>query len=233
MAPHAVIVIDPSVPGAPDLADAAPAAVRDDPVRVIERTDAEVVVVVAGDVSLPAGWLAPVLEPFTDPWVAAVGPMLSSGPPAQDAAGADDDATPGTDGGHAALRLDARCWAVRVAAARSAGGLRALPALAGIEVDDLCRRLTAAGHTICVVEGVCADVGGAAPLERAEAITREIGHLARVASAARVGPLLSAALIVKDEEENLPACLASLSGLVDEVVVYDTGSTDRTVEIAR
>lgn len=46
-------------------------------------------------------------------------------------------------------------------------------------------------------------------------------------------PLISACLIVRDEEELLPACLASLQGLVDEVVIYDTGSRDRTVDIAR
>jgi glycosyltransferase involved in cell wall biosynthesis len=45
-------------------------------------------------------------------------------------------------------------------------------------------------------------------------------------------PLLSAALIVRDEQAALPACLASLRGIVDEVVVCDTGSTDATVEIA-
>jgi hypothetical protein len=44
---------------------------------------------------------------------------------------------------------------------------------------------------------------------------------------------LAAALIVKDEETNLPDCLASLTGVVDEVVVYDTGSSDATVETAR
>ncbi len=46
-------------------------------------------------------------------------------------------------------------------------------------------------------------------------------------------PLLSACLIVKDEEKSLPDCLASLGRLVDEVVVYDTGSTDSTVGLAR
>ncbi len=46
-------------------------------------------------------------------------------------------------------------------------------------------------------------------------------------------PLLSACLIVKDEEAMLPDCLESLHRLVDEVVVYDTGSTDGTVELAR
>ncbi len=43
---------------------------------------------------------------------------------------------------------------------------------------------------------------------------------------------IAAALIVKDEQANLPGCLESLQGLVDEVVVYDTGSSDDTVEIA-
>jgi tetratricopeptide (TPR) repeat protein len=40
-------------------------------------------------------------------------------------------------------------------------------------------------------------------------------------------------LIVKDEEENLPSCLAALGGFVDEIVVYDTGSVDATRDIAR
>jgi Glycosyl transferase family 2 len=46
-------------------------------------------------------------------------------------------------------------------------------------------------------------------------------------------PLLSAIMIVKNEEEKLPRCLASLRGVADEIVVIDTGSTDRTVKIAR
>ena len=45
--------------------------------------------------------------------------------------------------------------------------------------------------------------------------------------------LLSVCLIVKDEEAMLGACLESVAGVADEIVVYDTGSTDRTVEIAR
>lgn len=46
-------------------------------------------------------------------------------------------------------------------------------------------------------------------------------------------PLLTAALIVRDEEERLPGCLASIAPLVDEIVVVDTGSRDTTVEVAR
>lgn len=43
---------------------------------------------------------------------------------------------------------------------------------------------------------------------------------------------VSLCMIVKNEEEHLPACLASVVDLVDEVVVVDTGSTDRTRELA-
>ncbi len=43
---------------------------------------------------------------------------------------------------------------------------------------------------------------------------------------------LSACMIVKNEEEFLPRCLESIKNAVDEIVVVDTGSTDRTVEIA-
>lgn len=45
-------------------------------------------------------------------------------------------------------------------------------------------------------------------------------------------PLLSASLIVKDEEDCLAACLDAVARFADEVVVYDTGSTDATREIA-
>jgi glycosyltransferase involved in cell wall biosynthesis len=45
--------------------------------------------------------------------------------------------------------------------------------------------------------------------------------------------LLSAAIIVRDEADHLDGCLASLDGLVDEIVVVDTGSTDASVDVAR
>lgn len=56
----------------------------------------------------------------------------------------------------------------------------------------------------------------------------------RVAMAAQPvrGLTLSLCMIVKDEEDMLPGCLAPLAGVVDEMVVVDTGSADRTVEVA-
>jgi len=46
-------------------------------------------------------------------------------------------------------------------------------------------------------------------------------------------PLLSLCMIVKNEEENIGECLKSAEGLADEIIVTDTGSTDKTVEIAQ
>jgi glycosyltransferase involved in cell wall biosynthesis/Flp pilus assembly protein TadD len=43
---------------------------------------------------------------------------------------------------------------------------------------------------------------------------------------------ISLCMIVRDEEEMLPDCLASCRDGVDEMVIVDTGSTDRTIEIA-
>jgi len=43
---------------------------------------------------------------------------------------------------------------------------------------------------------------------------------------------VSLCMIVRDEERNLEACLAPVAGLVDEIVIVDTGSVDRTKEIA-
>jgi len=39
-------------------------------------------------------------------------------------------------------------------------------------------------------------------------------------------------MIVKNEEHNLAECLSSVADLVDEIVIADTGSTDRTRELA-
>jgi tetratricopeptide (TPR) repeat protein len=47
-----------------------------------------------------------------------------------------------------------------------------------------------------------------------------------------LAPLISAALIVRNEAEHLQRCLESLTGLVDEIVVVDTGSTDATADVA-
>lgn len=45
-------------------------------------------------------------------------------------------------------------------------------------------------------------------------------------------PAISLCMIVKNEEMHIARCLDSIAELVDEIIIVDTGSTDRTVEIA-
>ena len=44
---------------------------------------------------------------------------------------------------------------------------------------------------------------------------------------------ISLCMIVKNEEKVLARCLDSIVGLMDEIIIVDTGSSDKTKEIAR
>lgn len=46
-------------------------------------------------------------------------------------------------------------------------------------------------------------------------------------------PNITLSMIVKNEEQYLPGCLESVKDVVDEIVIIDTGSTDKTLEIAK
>ncbi|STY61280.1 SPBc2 prophage-derived glycosyltransferase SunS [Mannheimia haemolytica] len=45
-------------------------------------------------------------------------------------------------------------------------------------------------------------------------------------------PTLSVAMIVKNEAQDLRACLDTVKDWVDEIVILDSGSTDETPQIA-
>lgn len=87
--------------------------------------------------------------------------------------------------------------------------------------------------------GNLADVVGKRRLPQRVAAPAVVGGLVpralRVAELAQpaVGKTVSLCMIVKDEEEMLPRCLAAAAPAVDEIVIVDTGSSDRTIEIAR
>lgn len=102
-----------------------------------------------------------------------------------------------------------------------------LGALADPEpIAELARRIAERGLLLGVAEGAYLHTAGG-PGPRS---TCSIGPQ----PAQRPGaPLVSACLIVKDEQANLPRCLRSLEGFADEVVVYDTGSSDGTPDLAR
>ena len=57
---------------------------------------------------------------------------------------------------------------------------------------------------------------------------RLVGIRGSVTRARNQGQDESLTMIVRNEQENLPHCLSSVAGLFDEIVVVDTGSTDRT-----
>ncbi|MBS7530921.1 glycosyltransferase family 2 protein [Hazenella sp. IB182353] len=44
---------------------------------------------------------------------------------------------------------------------------------------------------------------------------------------------ISLCMIVRDEERTLERCLSSIEDIVDEIIIVDTGSTDKTIEIAK
>jgi GT2 family glycosyltransferase/Flp pilus assembly protein TadD/cytidylate kinase/SAM-dependent methyltransferase len=56
---------------------------------------------------------------------------------------------------------------------------------------------------------------------------------AQVTAKVRKKPALSLCMIVKDKEDCLAKCLMSIMPVVDEIIIVDTGSTDRTKEIAK
>ncbi|MEB3299902.1 MAG: tetratricopeptide repeat protein [Candidatus Sericytochromatia bacterium] len=69
--------------------------------------------------------------------------------------------------------------------------------------------------------------------ERDGQLTEEPEELASIrALLDRRPPRLSLCMIVKNEEAFLDACLSSVRGVVDEICLVDTGSTDGTVAIA-
>ncbi|WP_432978684.1 tetratricopeptide repeat-containing glycosyltransferase family 2 protein [Dactylosporangium sp. CA-233914] len=184
-----------------------------------------VVVLLDGDVVLSAHWLDPVLEAFGDPSVVAAGPRVqhSYGPQQADPpeaamasaaafkAYAREWRTQHRDEFTDVDRLGPVCVAIRRDALMIAGG----PSL-DLPYDEL----AAQGRIVVAHAALVAHVASAACGLRQPDPPQDT-------------PLLSASLIVKDEEDVLPRCLGALRELADEIVVYDTGSTDRSVQIAR
>lgn len=62
---------------------------------------------------------------------------------------------------------------------------------------------------------------------------RQVTELRMLQESSRNSVRISACMIVKNEEELLAGCLDSIRDWVHEIILVDTGSTDRTVDIAR
>jgi GT2 family glycosyltransferase/tetratricopeptide (TPR) repeat protein len=147
-------------------------------------------------------------------------------------------------------RLTGFCLLVRREALDAAGGaLDERYGLGFFEDDDLGTAARAAGYRLLVALDVYVHHFGsrtfaglgldtAAQLRgNLEKYRAKWGEAAaagyRLPGPPRVGgPKVSLCLIVKNEEHNLVDCLGPVRDAVDEVVVVDTGSTDRTREVA-
>lgn len=216
----------------------------------IAASRGETVVLLNNDTVVPRFWVEGLRRALdTDSRVGAVGPRSNSVSGHQLVPGCDYDAA-----GFRAYadtwrrsragrteevrRLVGFCLALRREALLEVGGLDEGYGTGNFEDDDLCLRLRRAGWSLRVAHEVLVHHAGSATFRAAGSYSAAFAHGYRHHRAkwgASLGEdvLLSAALIVKDEQQALPRCLAALRGVVDELVVCDTGSSDRTVEVAQ
>lgn len=192
----------------------------------VEATRHPVVVLLDGDVILSAHWLDPVLEPFQDPSVVASGPRCQHSYGPQQAELPDEAMVSA-----ATFKAYARQWR-QDHRNESSDVDRLGPVCVAIRRDAL-----------AIAGGPTADLpwdGLAAQGKIVVAHAALVAHVGSPSCGLRPAvddepdaPLLSAALIVRDEADVLGRSLDALRGLVDEVVVYDTGSVDDTIAVAR
>ncbi len=161
-----------------------------------------------------------------------------------------------------APKLSGFCLLMKRAVYEAIGGLDERFALGFFDDDDLAIRARQAGFELAVAHDLfvhhfggrtfagngidterllsenqqrfAAKWGRSAPRGQRVALQPFQGHEDLAPSRLCVSrPKVSLTMIVRDEQENLPHCLGSVPGLFDEIVVVDTGLTDRTREIAR
>jgi GT2 family glycosyltransferase/tetratricopeptide (TPR) repeat protein len=218
----------------------------------------DVVIFLNNDTLVPSRWLEGLLWPFADTKVFGTGPrsnfvsgpQLVAGPGYAQGSMSDfrrwakqwrEDHRGQVTETH---RLVGFCLAIRRDIFNQVGGFDETFGTGGAEDDDLCLRLVNAGGRLLICHESFVHHHGHATFDANgldwfaiqqanmdRLVTKHGGQPVRRRN--EDVPLLSACMIVKDEADILPACLESLTGVVDEVVIYDTGSTDGTIELAR
>jgi GT2 family glycosyltransferase len=147
------------------------------------------------------------------------------------------------------------CLAIRRDVLGRIGGMDPAFGMGNYEDLDYCRRAVKAGFALAVADDVLVHHHGNATFKAQEidysrlltlnhgVYDRKWRRLDRQADPDLFIPLcvttpgprptLALCLMVRNEERFLDGCLESVKGLVNEVCVLDTGSTDGTLEIAR
>jgi GT2 family glycosyltransferase/tetratricopeptide (TPR) repeat protein len=216
----------------------------------------DILIFLNNDTVLSGRWLDPLILPFDeDDTVGATGPRSNfvSGPQVADGASYLRGDGPGMrrfartwaqehrGQTSEAERLVGFCLAVRRGLFQEIGGFDTAYGRGGYEDDDLCRRILASDHRLLIAHESFVHHDGHQTFDAngldwfAEQETNRDRFEARfgLGHSTRDVTKVSACLITKDEEENIATCLASLAGFADEIVIYDTGSSDGTVRVAR
>ncbi|MDA8400659.1 MAG: glycosyltransferase [Actinomycetota bacterium] len=218
------------------------------------KASREHLVFLNNDTVLAGHWLDSLLAPFEDASIGAVGPRSNfvSGPQiVYGAAYVPTDTVAmrefARDWSHKhrneisdASRLVGFCLAVRSSAFSAVGGFDEDFEVGGFEDDDLCRKLVVAGWRLVIAHGSFVHHEGHRTFDAnsldwyAQQLVNSERFLAKCAGvpASSGDALVSACMVVRDEEDELPGCLESLAGFADEVIVYDTGSRDATMGLA-
>lgn len=84
-----------------------------------------------------------------------------------------------------------------------------------------------------VIQGMIADHGILDGMIEAALAVRERMEASELSTNGNAGKTLTVCMIVKNEEEHLAKCLKSVQPIADEIIVVDTGSSDRTKDLAR
>lgn len=225
--------------------------------RVFNQTaklaNSEVLVILDSNTVVFDGWLDELISHFKYGSVVAVGPRSESAAKdqnidinASDVAGFDSTSEfayawrmAHTGQTTLANRLDKFCVAIRRSAFVSVGGFEESYETINLSLDDFFMKFLNLDDEVLIAngcyvqclsqEGQSAFSGSSQQLSRDRTRFKSRWGVDEVPQVC----LLSVCLIVKDEEELLAGCLSSIVDIADEIVVYDTGSSDSTVGIAR
>jgi GT2 family glycosyltransferase len=180
-----------------------------------------------------------------DPAIGAVAPMSNAAAPPQRAAdvpyadpddGLDRFARRWRDEHRgrwfAAECLSGHCLLIKRGVLEALGARRRLRA-ASLRPRRLSLCVRRAGYRLAVANDLFVHQDDALRVPSSGAVGAASGPGVGSSSPAGRRCRVSLTMIVRDEEHNLPAFLASAEGLFDEIVVVDTGSRDRTIEVAR
>ena len=193
----------------------------------------DVVAFLDDDLLVAPHWLDPLLRALADPAVGAAGPRSNrvAGP----------QMLPEADGAEAAagsVRAAVRGVAQRLRQ-EAAGTLTEVAELSRLAV--VLRRADVPATPVTGAGGLVTDPVDAVPGTRVVAGDSYVHHLAGPGCLLRrnrrplpepAQVLLSAVVIARDEADGIAAAVTAARAVADEVVVYDTGSTDATVALA-